>query len=205
MTRSPATDAFTRRTVLAMMGGAVLTAILPRGAHALSESEAAALVGGLVDDINRIINSGRSGTALYREFERLFARYADTDVIAASTLGPDWRAASTAQKRAYADAFAGYIARKYGQRFREFAGGRIEVTRSVANRNGFEVQGRALLPGRGPVNVTFLISNRNNTPRFYDVFIEGIGLRTSERQEIGARLDQRRGNLDQLIADLRAL
>ncbi len=204
MTRLPATSA-TRRAVLMLAAGGMAYGLLPGQARALSQSEASTLVTRLVNDINSVINSGRSGTALYREFERLFERYADTDVIAASTLGPDWRTASDSQKRAYAEAFGGYIARKYGRRFREFAGGRIEVTRSTANRSGFEVEGRALLPGRGPINVTFFVSDRNNTPRFYDIFIEGIGLRTSERREIGALLDQRRGNLDELIAYLRTI
>ena len=38
---------------------------------------------------------------------------------------------------------------------------------------------------------------------FFDIIIEGISLLKTERTEIGAMLDKRRGNIDQLTQDLR--
>jgi phospholipid transport system substrate-binding protein len=51
--------------------------------------------------------------------------------------------------------------------------------------------------------VTFLVSDRSGSVKFFDLLIEGISLLKTERTEIGAMLDARRGNIDQLTADLR--
>ena len=47
------------------------------------------------------------------------------------------------------------------------------------------------------------MSDRSGRDLFFDMVIEGISLRLSERTEIGAMLDQRNGNIDALIAALR--
>ena len=39
--------------------------------------------------------------------------------------------------------------------------------------------------------------------RVFNLIIEGINLRTTEAEEVGAMLDRNRGDLDAMIADLR--
>ncbi|MEM0947536.1 MAG: ABC transporter substrate-binding protein [Pseudomonadota bacterium] len=188
---------------MALMTGAAFVAHAAGPASALSDAQARALVQQVVDDINRVINSGKSERAMYTDFERIFRRYGDVGVIAASVLGPDRRRASQAQQRAFADAFAGYMARKYGKRFREFIGGRIDVqgTRNAGRYQ--EVQTVARLQGSSPFSVVFRVSDRSGQDRFFDIVIEGISLGKTERTEIGALLDRNRGNIDAMIADLR--
>ncbi|WP_289080049.1 ABC transporter substrate-binding protein, partial [uncultured Sulfitobacter sp.] len=60
----------------------------------------------------------------------------------------------------------------------------------------------AYLRGEAPFEVKFLVSDRSGKDLFFDMVIEGISMRLSERTEIGAMLDQRRGDIDALIADL---
>lgn len=197
------TNDFTRRGVLAAGLGATCIAALPRGAWALTEAGARRLVDGLVGQINRVIASGRPVNAMIGEFGQIFHRYADVPLIARSTLGADANRASPAQLRAFTDAFRGYIARKYGKRFKEFSGGRIEVRGVQAVKSWYEVRGRVILPRKAPFDVRFLVSDRSGRDLFFDMVIEGISLRLSERTEIGAMLDRRGGNIDALIADLR--
>jgi phospholipid transport system substrate-binding protein len=192
-----------RRRLLTAGLAAAAIAGAPAPSLALDVAEARQLVDRLVADINAIINSGRSEQAMYAEFERLFVRYADVPTIARSTLGPQARAASPQQMAAFTDAFAGYMARKYGARFREFIGGRIVVRDARAVKSFFEVQATAELRGQAPFAVVFLVSDRSGQDRFFDLLIEGISLLTTERTEIGAMLDRRRGNIDQLVQDLR--
>jgi len=52
--------------------------------------------------------------------------------------------------------------------------------------------------------VSFLVSDRSGRDRFFDLVIEGISMRITERTEIGAMLDRRNGDIDALIADLRS-
>jgi len=69
----------------------------------------------------------------------------------------------------------------------------------------YEVVSTAYLRGSAPFEVRFQVSDRSGRDLFFNIIIEGVNMLASERTEIGALLDARRGNLDQLIADLRTL
>lgn len=196
----------TRRSVVALGSAAAVSVLLaPVTAQALTQSGAKSLIDRLVGEINAVIASGKSESAMYRDFERIFATYSDTAAIASSAFGPDARRASTAQKRAFSAAFQKYVARKYGSRFREFIGGRLEVQDVRSVKRWFEVKTIAYLRGEAPFEVTFLVSNRTGEPKFFNMLIEGINLLSTERTEIGAMLDKRRGDIDAMIADLKRL
>ncbi|MDE4275832.1 ABC transporter substrate-binding protein [Phaeobacter gallaeciensis] len=192
-----------RRMFLAAAGAATITA--PSALLALNENSASRLIDNLVTDINRVIASGKSENAMYRDFERIFGQYSDTSYIAAYAMGVDARRASAAQKRAFSDAFQGYISRKYGQRFREFIGGRLEVTGVKRVKKWFEVSTTAYLKGQAPFEVTFLVSNRSGKDLFFNMYIEGVNLLLTERTEIGAILDRNRGDIDKMISELKRL
>jgi phospholipid transport system substrate-binding protein len=195
----------TRRGLAMGLASGLVLATLPQGAAALTVDEARSLVDKTVADINRIINSGKSESAMLADFEKLFATYADVPTIARSALGPAARQASQAQLTAFTKAFQGYISRKYGRRFREFIGGRIEVTGAKAVKSYYEVISTAYLRGEPPFEVRWHVSDRAGKSLFFNIIIEGVNMLAAERTEIGALLDQRRGDLDRLIADMAKL
>jgi phospholipid transport system substrate-binding protein len=192
-----------RRTVLAGLGASAVTLAGASQAFALTTAQAEALVNKLVNDINKVISSGQSEAAMIKSFEGFFARYADVPTMGRYTLGADARRISAGQLRSYTTAFQGYLARKYGKRFREFVGGRLEVKGARQVKSFYEVKTTAFLQGSSPFEVTFLVSDRSGKDLFFNMFIEGINMLLTERTEIGSMLDARRGNIDQLIADLR--
>ncbi|MCG6904593.1 MAG: ABC transporter substrate-binding protein [Rhodobacter sp.] len=185
-----------------LLGSAAIVAASAVPAFALTTGQAEALIDKVVSRINSVINSGKSERAMYTEFERIFAEYADVNYISVRTLGPPARAASKAQLGAYARAFQRYIARKYGKRFREFIGGQVIVREARSVKSFFEVKTTTVLKGMAPFNVSFFVSDKSGRHVFFDMRIEGISLVNSEKAEISAMLDKRGGNLDRLIADL---
>jgi phospholipid transport system substrate-binding protein len=193
----------TRRSVTASLLATAASALLPGSATALNASQARALVDRLVGEINAVIASGKPEAGMIADFERIFRRYADLPTVAAYALGVDGRRATNAQKRAFTEAFTGYIARKYGKRFREFIGGRLEMQDVRAVKNHYEVATIAFLRGEAPFEVSFHVSDRSGRDLFFNMYIEGINMLLTERQEIGAMLDRRRGDIDAMIADLR--
>lgn len=197
------TSNLTRRSAVASGLAALGLAALPNFASALTQARARTLIDQVVSDINRVIASGQPLARMVPEFERIFTRYSDVPIIARSTLGSDANRISAAQLRAYTETFRSYVARKYGKRFKEFIGGRIEVNDVREVKSWHEVRTTAYLPGQSPFEVSFLVSDRSGQDRFFDMVIEGISLRLSERTEIGAMLDRRNGNIDALIADLK--
>lgn len=192
---------FSRRRVLAL-GGASALATLPLPSFALTSNQAEGLVTTAIGEINGVISSGASVTSMVRSFNGIFDRYADTSYLAAYALGNDGRSASNAQKQAFSNAFGIYLANKYGRRFNEFAGGRIEVQGTRPVNSYMEVRTLAILRGQSPFQVDFHVSDRPGRPVFFNLIIEGINMLLSERAEIGAMLDARGGNIDALIRDL---
>ena len=183
--------------------GAVVGILLPLKAVAFSESQARRLIENVTSDINIIINSGKSSAALTGDVEKLFKRYADLDIIAKTTLGRDARSASDAQLRAFSKAFSGYMARKYSKVFREFEGGRLEIEGIRQVKSWHEVKTGVYLKGRSKIQVLFLVSNKSGKNLFFDMIIEGISLRLTERTEITAMLERRRGDINALTEDLK--
>jgi phospholipid transport system substrate-binding protein len=195
----------TRRGFAAGLAAAAVLLALPLPARALTADQAKTLVDKTVADINSIISSGKGEGAMLRDFEKLFSRYADVPTIARSVLGPAARSASKGQLSAYTKAFQGYISRKYGRRFREFIGGRIEVAEAKALKSYFEVVSTAYLQGESPFEVRWHVSDKSGKSLFFNIIIEGVNMLASERTEMGALLDQRGGDLDRLIDDLGSL
>ena len=194
---------FSRRSFVLTGVAAGAAAVLPLPALALSDAQAKTLVDALVADINKVIASGKSEKAMYADFERIFNRYADVPTIARYALGADARSASSAQLSRFTAEFTRYISVKYGKRFREFIGGQIEVQGAKPVKTFIEVKTLAKLRGQAPFDLTFLVSDKAGKPLFFNMFIEGINMLLTERTEIGAMLDRRKGNLEALIEDLK--
>jgi phospholipid transport system substrate-binding protein len=140
---------------------------------------------------------------MFREFERIFALYSDTSYISAYAMGNDGRRATSKQKSAFSKAFQGYIARKYGSRFREFIGGQLEVKGVKKVKKWYEVKTLAKLQGQSPFDVTFQVSDRSGRDLFFNMYIEGINLLLTERTEFGALLDRNGGDINKMIAALK--
>lgn len=194
----------TRRAMLAFAAG-TLAASVPLPAVAMTKRSARKLVERVVADINTVIDSGKSEEDMLADFEQIFVDYADVNTIARYALGVEARSATASQLKAFTAAFQKYMAGKYGRRFREFIGGRVEVTGVREVKSFFEVTTIAHLQGVAPFEVAFLVSDRSGEEKFFNMFIEGLSMLLSERTEIGAMLDKRGGDLDRMIKDLQKL
>ena len=195
-------NSFSRRSYLTGPLATAFLALVTSPALALTEGAAKALVDKVVAEINRVIASGKSEGAMINDFKKLFNTYADVPIMARYALGADARSASSSQLQRFTNAFSGYIANKYGRRFREFIGGKVEVKDARPIKAGYEVRSTVFLRGESPFEVSFLVSDKSGRDRFYNMFIEGVNLLLTERIEIGALLDKNGGNMDKMIAAL---
>ena len=193
-------DRIGRRGALGLLAAAALIA---GPARAAATDRATALVDTLSAELTRLMNSGRSGSQLYGEFERLLARYADMPAVAASVLGPPWRSASQGQRQGFVAAFQSYLARKYGAQFDEYRNARIEVTGAKdAGKAGVLVLTRVVRPGQQAIAVDWQISERSGQARVVNLVIEGVSMLATERAEVGAMLEASGGSIDGLIGQL---
>ena len=191
---------FNRRTFLAASLSAPVVSSLP--AAALTPRSARGLVDKVVKEINKIISSGRSENQMISDFEQLFTDFGDVDLIARYTLGVEARSMTASEITKYSRVFQGYMARKYGKRFREFIGGSVIVRSAKEVKSWVDVTTTAQLADSAPFEVVFSVSDRTGTDKFFNMYIEGVNLLLSERTEILAMLDRRKGKVDRLIQDL---
>lgn len=191
----------TRRGFLGLLaGGASL--VLARPALAVTPAAAQAMIQKAVADVYAVINSGLPEAAMYGRFTGVFARYADVPVIARSCLGPAARQVSGAELAAYTEAFTGYIGRKYGKRFHEFVGGRIDVGGAKTLKSFVVVSSTAYLNGQEPIAVDWHVSDKSGQVKFFNLIVEGVNMLSTERAEIAALLARRKGDVSALAADL---
>ena len=175
---------------------------LGQAGFAMNAVHAERLVTTVVSEINKVIASGKSDGEMIRDFEKIFSAYSDVNTMARYALGRDGKKASSSEMKRFTKVFKSYIAKKYGSRFREFIGGKIEVKSSRKVKKFFEVKTNAVLKNQGDFEVIFLVSDRSGSPLFFNVFVEGLNLLLTERSEIGAILDRNKGSMDALIRDL---
>lgn len=193
-----------RLTRRSMLLAAVALPFTAPVSMALTEQSARNLVDRAVAEINQVIAAGGSEASMIARFDAIFERYADESYIAAYAMGADARRATNAQRAAFSSAFGDHLTTKYGRRFREFIGGRVQVQNARRVKNWVEVGAVVQLSGSAPFSVTFFVSDRTGTDKFFNLTIEGVSMLLSEREEIGALLDRNRGDIDAMIAALRA-
>ncbi|MEO6300695.1 MAG: ABC transporter substrate-binding protein [Paracoccaceae bacterium] len=171
--------------------------------QALTVDQARALIDKAISEVNATINSGKTEQQMYGDFERIFLTYADVPTIARSALGVASKSASAAQMQAFTTAYTGYLSRKYGRRFREFIGGKIEVTDARPYKSYYEVISTATLQGEAPFDLRWWVGDKSGRQLFFNIIIEGVNMLGSERTEVGSLLDKNGGNIDKLIAELK--
>ena len=192
---------FNRRYFVISLATAVAS-VHGNSAWAATAEDAELLVGRVVREINAVISSGNSEAIMLKQFEKIFKSYADVKTIARYALGNDARALNKMQMNRFTEIYSVYVSHKYGRRFREFIGGKIVVQKSRPIKSFFEVETLAHIKGWEPFTVSFLVSNKSGKLLFFNIFIEGINMLLSERTEIGAMLDKRRGNIKKVMKDL---
>ena len=187
------------------LAGAAAVAVAGLGgrAHALSADEAKALILKVTQEVQGIINSGKSESAMIRDFEGIFKKYADVPRIAATLLGPPWRSASSSEKSAYVTALSGYLSRKYGRQFREFIGAQITLDKATdLGRKGVIVASTVKTDVFAPFPVEWHVIEAGGRQTFFDIIIEGVRLLATERTEIRAILDRTGGSVASLTSTL---
>ena len=190
-----------RTTLLGMTSALAIAPAMP--AMALTKSEAETLINKLTSDVMATINAGKSKSAMFKDFEKIFARYADVLLIAQKSLGTTWRTASPAQRKAYVSAFRGYMARFYGKRFEEFIGSEIKVKKSRKTAGGYLVDTNIKLRGSSAFKAQWHVIDARGKTLMYNLFLEGVSVLSDVRVQIGSMLDKRGGSIDKLTAHLR--
>jgi phospholipid transport system substrate-binding protein len=193
----------TRRDVL---GGALALAGAGMGAaraEALSGEEAKRHVRSAVDAVMEIVQSEGGTADKAARLREVLQDHAAMPQIARFAAGITWREMSESQQERFTDAFLTYVSVVYARRFQDYSGETVTVNGVTdAGRRGLLVESTVSQPEGQPVKVDWLVSDRPGRTVIADIVIEGVSMLVSQREEIGAMLEKRGGDVDKLISDL---
>ena len=197
----------TRRLALsAGLALALFGAAAPRPAAAVDPTEAEAFVRDLVSRMIEIVKTADSTNTRVDEVMRLIEESTAIEDIARFTMGPNWRRMSEAQQREFLDAFERYAARVYVNRLGDYDGQTVEITGAKdVGRKGVLVTSVLRSPGSDPINLEWLVNDRNGPIQLVDLVAEGVSLSISQREEFAAMVEKRGGDIDAFIDDLDTL
>ncbi|GMG81062.1 ABC transporter substrate-binding protein [Paralimibaculum aggregatum] len=199
----------TRRTILHGGAAAFLaagTAVLAPSAAAALEAEAAMEhVRAAVDEVIALASSPGAAETKAKPLARILTQYAAMPQIARFAAGPIWREMNADQQGRFEKAFLTFLSGVYARRFADYAGQSVTIDKVEDDgRRGLRVKSQVSQPSSTPVMVDWLVSDRPGRVVIADIVIEGVSLLVTQREEVGAMLSARNGDVERLIADLAA-
>lgn len=135
------------------------------------------------------------------EFETMF----DRDYAARQVLGRHGRGASDADIKAFGDALADNLMRRYGSSLIDFNTRlrvRIKSETALPRGLGVKVSSELLRQGGEPIPVDYLMRRAGNGWRVFDVMVEGVSFVQTFRQQFDSELQRK--SIAQVTKDLRS-
>lgn len=195
----------TRRQLLASLAATGAFAGAGR-AFALTEGEARALVEVTIRELKVLLREPGTGRSRAEQLRAIMETRANVPLLARFVAGRTWREMSDDQQQRFTAAYSKFLAITYSRRFDEYSGDpNINLGRTIdAGRKGMLVESPITPPSGPPIAVEWLVSDRGGKVEIVDIVIEGISMAATQRDEIGAMIDKRGGDVEALIADLTA-
>ena len=164
-----------------------------------SASDFVRALGGRVIDILKNDPYEARRRDLHDEFMGAF----DVETMARFAAGAYWRRADARQKQEYLKLFGDYVATLYANRFGDYAGQEFKVNgQHPTTENDVSVDSTIIQAGKPPVKVNFRVRKTSDGYKIVDVYVEGISLLITKRDEFTTVLA--REGMDGLLSRLRA-
>jgi phospholipid transport system substrate-binding protein len=152
-------------------------------AAAAQESGAADFVRALGDNVIQVLKKepyeGRK-----QKLHDIFTNAFDVNTMAKFAAGTYWRRADPGQQQEYLKLFGDYVATLYANKFGDYAGQEFKVTgQRASGDNDVAVESTIVQTNKPPVKVDFRVRKAAAGFKIVDVYVEGISLLITKRDE----------------------
>jgi len=140
--------------------------------------------------------------ALYSFIDGILLPRFDREFAAGSVLAKHWRTASAEQKNRFVEAFYVTLLQRYADGILEFDTDRVEILpyKGGAKKRTTTVKTRVRLDDGTNIPVNYILVNRNDQWRMFDVHIEGVSYIINYRKEMESEI--RGSSLEHVIVRL---
>jgi phospholipid transport system substrate-binding protein len=141
-----------------------------------------------------------------KKVRELLRGYFDVQAIGKFALGTHYRTATEAQRSEYMTLFEDMIVKTYAQRFSEYSGQTFQVGKAVKREEGSKntiVASKILQTDGPPVNVEWVVRNKDGQMKIIDVIVESISMSVTQRSDFAAVIQRGGGKVESLLQSMR--
>lgn len=184
----------------------MLAAAMPKLALADTAADAQQFISNLGDQaIKALTDSSASRAEREDKSRELLKDYFSVPTIARFVLGRYWNDATPEQQQEYLKLFEDLIVQTYVSRFSDYKGETLTVGRAVVSDGGdVVVSSEISRPGGAqPVNVDWRVRQRDGAFKIVDVFVEGVSMGVTQRQEFASVIRNNNNQISGLLDEMR--
>jgi phospholipid transport system substrate-binding protein len=181
----------------------LLTGLLTAAPKDAAAQDARAFVANLGNQAIQVLGPSVSPAQRVARFRQLFQNDFDVPGIGQFVLGRYWRTASPEEQQEFLRLFQEYIVQAYAGRLGEYGGEPFRVLGSRPAGDETVVTSQIDRPNGGRVVVDWYLINRSGAPKITDVYVGGVSMKVTQRDEFSAIIQHDGGHIDGLLAKLR--
>ncbi len=136
-------------------------------------------------------------------FRVLFHDDFDVPGIGQFVLGRYWRTATPQEQQEFLRLFQEYIVRAYSTRLSQYAGEPFRVTGARSGSPETVVTSEIIRTSGNPVEVDWYLVDGGGRFKITDVYVGGISMKVTQRDEFAAVIQRNGGRLEGLLSQLR--
>jgi phospholipid transport system substrate-binding protein len=190
-----------RRAFLCLAATAATAVVLPAEA---ADGPAAQLIEQAAAEVIELIKTTK-GAQLEAGIRGVLLKYFDIPYMGQAALATHWNATSPEQRERFLKAVVSSEARAYTERFSQYGGQTLTVTRVSQRPNGVSVVDSKLNQTNGqPINIQWEVRNTGQGLRITDVKIEGVSMVMTHRSDFNSYISSHGGKVEPLIDELEA-
>jgi phospholipid transport system substrate-binding protein len=189
----------------AVATGAVILvlAILAVAPRAQVTADPRAFVGTLGARALEVLGPGVPVAQRQARFRELLRNDFDIPGISQFVLGRYWRAATPPEQQEFLQLFPEYLVQAYSARLGEYGGAPFRVIGSRPAGDEVAVTSEIARPGGQPIQVDWFLVNRGGALKITDVYVGGVSMKVTQRDEFSSIIQRNGGQVQPLLAQLR--
>src|SRR5213082_70582 len=185
------------------IGALLLLALLAAAPKEAGAQDARAFVANLGNQAIQVLGPSVSPAQRVARFRQLFHDDFDVPGIGQFVLGRYWRTAAPEEQQEFLRLFQEYIVQSYAARLGEYGGEPFRVIGSRASGGETVVTSEIARPNGSRVLVDWYVIERGGAPRITDVYVGGVSMKVTQRDEFASVIQRNGGRVDALLAQIR--
>ncbi len=188
------------RRVAMRLAGAVLLLVLPTLGQSASAADASQLVQSTAQQVIDIVKT-KTGADRQAAILAVLQASFDMPAMGRSALGTNWNKATEEERTRFLKAVASAEARAYSERFGQYAGQTLTVSKVTPRANGVSIVESKLNQSTGqPIKIDWEVRG----DRITDVKVEGVSMVMTRRSDFNSYIQNNGGKVEALVQELEA-